>query len=451
MAWGLFEKRDTESVGRVVSARTLDGAKIRVKIQLRFNRAMAQSEAEALMMKYARSYQRAVEGELSNGGLPFDEAELKRKLLDEVRDLPRANVSLMGLHLWKNGGPSSQTLSAISATGMLPTQPSMRGVADNASQPDASGSEARRAQPPDNELTRRSSRALAMQRAFGSAPTVTQPLDTATPSSPTKVGIPRGFDAVPSSLPAEAKPASGYRPTQPSVRLPRTRVSLPAWRHPKPGVASSVPPEVGRPPAAHKRSQPASGIALGETPRSGGAETGPLGFQSGFRRALESTAAPGPEALAELWADPLQRTTVSLVLGAMHAASAHAPDPMSWLKGGLACRGLVSACAACVSSLLYETLLQAAIPHGAAVTIVQQACRAAAQTEALAAQIGHFLGGNRLELLQDAAAKALAVENNGFLLEAFEGPLRAIELDIASCAAPLAKAGLSVRSLSPTG
>lgn len=449
MAWGLFEKRDTESISRAVSARTLDGAKVRVKLHLRFVRPIAQTEAEALMMRYARAYQRAVESELSDGTLPFDDVELQRRLTDEIRDLPGPNVRVVGLHLWQNGSPSCDTLTPISSADLARTLPSMRGVglpgrqglgaSEGQRPPNGPGPAAGQRLPP-------SARAPSWNHPPGSKPRDTQPPDAEALSAPTRAAMPRAAECPPST---EAEP-SGHAPTQRSVRLPRTRVSLPAWRQPSQhgDVATALlGPQV---PTPRSRSQPSTGPAIGTEAPGEAPDDAELEFDSRFQRALEAEPVGSIDALAQCWAEPLSRTSVALALQAMRMGYESAPDPLSWFEAGRCHQSLIEACAACVSALLYETLLQAQVPHGSAVTTVQQACCAATRSETSAAQIGQFLGGDRSDLLRRAASRALGLDST-HLARAFEAPLARIEQDLRGCAGAFARPQRSSRPLSPTG
>ena len=67
----------------------MDGFKIRAKIALSFPRAVNAAEAEEIMMQYARAFASAVECELSNGDVPFEEQELYQSLTDQVQALPK--------------------------------------------------------------------------------------------------------------------------------------------------------------------------------------------------------------------------------------------------------------------------------------------------------------------------------------------------------------------------
>ncbi|HTV25347.1 MAG TPA: hypothetical protein VMG12_41920, partial [Polyangiaceae bacterium] len=90
----------------MASARTMDGYKIRAKLVLNFPKPVSTTEAEDVMMQYARAYAAVVECELSNGDLPFEEHELHQKMTDAVQALPKKNVRLIGLHVWHKGAIS---------------------------------------------------------------------------------------------------------------------------------------------------------------------------------------------------------------------------------------------------------------------------------------------------------------------------------------------------------
>lgn len=438
MAWGLFEKRDTESLNRVVSARTLDGQKVRAKLVLKFPKAVARTEADALMMKYARAYARAVEGELSGGTLPFDDLEVQRRLTDEVRDLPRLNVRVMGLHIWTGEAASSQSLVAVGVSQMGATLPSMRGVRPSQAGLPASSVAGRHSAP-----TRVSMQAVVVPDSAGgppsaraSSPTPAVPAQAAQGTS-SSVGQQRGGSAEPAPPSVQAPPYSGVRGTH------RTMTTLPAQAPPhaaRPTVqelqaAARSPlsqplrpklPSVGPGRFPESRRQP-----VGQTP---GAPT----TLSGFRQALEQGPVTDVDALAQSLVDPLRRAAAAVVLGGLDAAQSSLPDPLGLMeaKGEEQRAQLTSAASACVCALLYELLLQVSAPHTLAVTLVQ---KAHASTTATPGDIGRYCGGvnNAHQQLVADMLRLLALPSDQVLAKRLDRLLRGVRQELHSCAAPL--------------
>jgi hypothetical protein len=114
--WSLFEKRDVESLSRVVSACTIDGYKLRAKLALNFPRLLLQSEAEEVMMRFARAFTLAVENEICGGKLPFDNLGLHQRITDLVKAIPPHRVRVSGLHLLREDGAGRESLPAANVS-----------------------------------------------------------------------------------------------------------------------------------------------------------------------------------------------------------------------------------------------------------------------------------------------------------------------------------------------
>jgi hypothetical protein len=120
--WSLFEKRDVESLSRVVSACTIDGYKLRAKLALNFPRLLLQSEAEEVMMRFARAFTLAVENEICGGKLPFDNMGLHQRITDLVKAIPPHRVRVSGLHVLREDGAGRESLPAAN----VPLPPELR-------------------------------------------------------------------------------------------------------------------------------------------------------------------------------------------------------------------------------------------------------------------------------------------------------------------------------------
>ena len=59
--WSLFEKRDVESLSRVLTARTLDGYRVRAKLAVNFTRLLSEAETTVLAQAYAEAFRTSIE------------------------------------------------------------------------------------------------------------------------------------------------------------------------------------------------------------------------------------------------------------------------------------------------------------------------------------------------------------------------------------------------------
>lgn len=113
--WSLFEKRHVESLSRVLTARTLDGYRVRAKLAVNFTRLLSEAETEALATAYAEAFKASIEVEICEGRLPFDDVSLHRLLTERVREMPPSRVRVNGAHLIQPGSASSQSMPAVRA------------------------------------------------------------------------------------------------------------------------------------------------------------------------------------------------------------------------------------------------------------------------------------------------------------------------------------------------
>jgi hypothetical protein len=120
--WSLFEKRDVDSVNRVLSARTLDGYRIRAKLAVNLTRLMSEAEAEALSQSYAEVFRTAIEVEICEGRMPFDDVSLHRLLTERVQEVPAHRVRINGAHLVSPGSASSASMPAVRAPASEPSR-----------------------------------------------------------------------------------------------------------------------------------------------------------------------------------------------------------------------------------------------------------------------------------------------------------------------------------------
>jgi hypothetical protein len=111
--WSLFEKREIESLSRVLTARTLDGYRVRFKLAVNFTRLLSEAETEALAQRYAAAFQAAIEVELCEGRVPLSDFELHRLITERVQEVPPHRVRVNGVHLVDPGTNSSASMPAV--------------------------------------------------------------------------------------------------------------------------------------------------------------------------------------------------------------------------------------------------------------------------------------------------------------------------------------------------
>lgn len=134
--WSLFEKREIESLSRVLTARTLDGYRVRLKLAVNLTRLHSEAEAEALAQSYAAAFQAAVEVELCEGRVPLSDFELHRLLTERVQEVPAHRVRVNGVHLVDPGKNSSASMPAVRpAPSGAPGASSTRRFRDPSDQP----------------------------------------------------------------------------------------------------------------------------------------------------------------------------------------------------------------------------------------------------------------------------------------------------------------------------
>jgi hypothetical protein len=424
-AWGLFEKRDVNSLSRVVSARTLDGYKIRAKLALSYPRPLLPSEAEEVMMKYARAYASLVECELSNGNLPWDDRELLDRVTEKVTDLPKSRIRIIGLHVWQKGAVSSGSMKAINP-GLegSPTVPAMQAVQPPRGSTPAVGSQPAvtvRA-PPARSFTPafgyRSATpgggvpaaatppgGVAAQAAEPSSGRVTSPaMPTVRAPAPRSEGAPAVSGAMPamagaiSDLPATMAHGAST-PNQAAVSSRHVIAGHPssAAHHavtvPPPSSANyavTAPPpssaNYGAPPASSGHhavaaapvdsspQPPSSRMVSGVVPA---VETRILRSKSGFMVALEQCQESQGTLVGAALAAPVRDSAAAVLFSALEAVNTWLPDPLSLLDGRAdpeTQQALVGEACVCVSYLLYEALARTSIPQMQAIEVVQSAC-----------------------------------------------------------------------------
>lgn len=368
----------------------MDGYKIRAKLALIFPRAVANAEAEDIMMQYAKAFATAIECELSNGDLPFEEHELLTRITDSVQALPRKNVRLIGLHVWHKG--------AISSGSMLAVKPERDSKATVPAMPAVSQTRERTAA--HTATTLKPPEAPKASRAPESAPgaAVTRPAPApaarqATPASTTRAPVGSARSSAASSSGAMAPSIAG---------------SMPAAARMASGVVPAVEPRIVR-------------------------------TKSGFLLALEQCRAETGEEVGRAMAQPIRDAAAGVLLATLESLHATLPDPLALFDGRAdpaLRRGLVGESCVCACYVLYEALTRTRLPQMLSIEVVQGACVHALKDEAMpVSEISRYLATEspREEFAGHVCA-LLGVRETPEMQQRIDACLRALRIDVRSCA-----------------
>ena len=413
-AWGLFEKKDVQTLNRVASARTMDGYKIRAKLALNFPKAVGNAEAEEIMMQYARAFAGAVECELSNGELPFEEHELLQRVTDSVAALPKKCVRLVGLHVLHKGAISSGSMLAVKpgAEGK-PTVPAMAAVSQTRERtPSSAAHSAATLKPP------------------GEAPVS----EARTAAVTTPAAAPSSRQVSPSSArAAAAPPASSARPAPSTQRavVPPSRTSV-SSQSPIPSSRGGSGVSGQSPAAASAAARMASGVVPA-------VDTRIVRTKSGFSVAIEQCSDETGEAVGRAMAQPVRDAAAGVLLSTLDALHGVLTDPLGLVDGRVDAelrRGLVGEACVCVCYVLYEALTRTSLPQMLAIEVVQGACVHALMDKAMpVSEISRYLATESpREEFSGRVCLLLGVRENPEMQQRVESALRALRLDVRTCA-----------------
>jgi len=456
-AWGLFEKKDIQTLNRVASARTMDGFKIRAKLALSFPRPVGNAEAEDVMMQYARAFAAVVECELSNGDLPFEEHELLQRITDAVQVLPKKNVKLIGLHVWHKGAISSRSMLAVQPEGKA-TVPAMQAV--STSQPrERSPSQAAAHSATTLKPEARSNAPESGPRDVGEPPpsmrsAVTVPAP-ATPGAPrTPTASPQRTPTAPSAGPQRPATAPVTRAPSPAMAAAATAAravtvaNMPAAQMP---TAHAPPASVARPPMQHSPPPPAvsgarpmshtasatsatrvmSGVVPAVEPRI-------VRTKSGFLVALEQSTADTGDDVGRAMAQPIRDAAAGLLLSTLDALHGTFPDPLSLFDGRVEVElraALIGEACVCVCYVLYESLTRTSLPQMQGIQVVQSACvHALADKNMPVSEISRYLATESPR--EEFAARTCALlgtRETPELQQRVDAALRGLRIDVKTC------------------
>jgi hypothetical protein len=341
------------------------------------------------MMEYARAFAAAVECELSNGDVPFDDHELVDRLTTRVTTLPKRNVRVIGLHVWHKGAISSRSMLAVQASSTnSPTVPAMKAVQPRGVSASADDAHARATVRPQIEAA------------------------------------------------ASAAPAA--RP-----RMPSARVSAPAARpRPESRVSGAQRAAEPRPPAVSGMA-PITASALSQAAMISGVvpavEPRIVRSKSGFLIALEQCPAGSGGKLGQALAQPLRNAAALVLLGALEASHDQLSDPLRLLEAhedDLLRRKLIGEACVCVSYLLYECLAQTEVPQMQCIEVVQGACTAALRDDSMpVSEISRYLATESpREELTGRLCGLLGIRETPELQRRVETSLRSVRIDVRSSA-----------------
>ena len=421
----------------------MDGFKIRAKIALSFPRPVNAAEAEEIMMQYARAFATAVECELSNGDVPFEEQELYQRLTDQVQVLPKKNVRLIGLHVWQKGAISSRSMLAVKtgpeSSPTVPAMPAVSQTRERAVSP-AGAHTATTLKPPEGADLPASS---APQRSYSAQPHAAQPQ-----SAPPSAGS--GASRPPMAAPKQAR-ASAYSVTQPETALePASRVTTPA----RPAVsttraalgAPAAPAAAGpRPGTPPPRSAPAP-MTSGSFPAAARMASGVVSAgepritrsKSGFTLALEHCAGDAGADVGSALGQPVRDAAADVLFATLGALHGSIVDPLSLFDGRADenLRGnLVGEACVYVCYVLYDALSRTSLSQMQAIQVVQTACLHALMDQSMpVSELSRYLATESpREEFSSRLCAMLEVRETPEMQQRVEAHLRTLRLDVRSC------------------
>ena len=419
----------------------MDGFKIRAKLALSFPKAVNNAEAEEIMMQYARAFATAVECELSNGELPFEEQELYQRITDQVTTLPKKNVRLIGLHLWQKGAVSSRSMLAVKAEGnpTVPAMPAVSQTREKAVSP-AGAHTATTIKPDARSITPPASSAaparpsMSNQVAVSPQPTLRpNPAAAATARAPAVAPPPSSRVTTPATPAARPAPTPGLpaRPPGSASGVSSTRYSGGAARTTTPPVAgkpAATPPPASSPSAASR-------MVSGVVPA---VDTRIVRSKSGFSTALEQAPGDGAEAVGRALAQPVRDAAADVLFATLGALQGTISDPLSLLDGRAdeeLRRGLVGEACVYVCYVLYEALTRTSLPQMQSILVVQGACVQALLDQTMpVSELSRYLATESpREEFSGRVCALFGVRETPEMQQRVEAHLRTLRLDVRSC------------------
>jgi hypothetical protein len=416
----------------------MDGYKIRAKLALNFPRPVGNAEAEDVMMQYARAFAAAVECELSNGDVPFEEHELHQRITDSVQALPKKNVRLIGLHVWHKGAISSRSMLAVKPEGKatVPAMPAVSVSQTREKAPPQSAAHTATTVKPDARAEAFEPSAMVGPASVRGAGAVTMPA----PDAAQRAAAARAptSTSIRAAVPAEAKPA----PMQPSrtptaLNMPAARASttsMPAVTPTRTPTTTSMPAVAprGSAPSMPSATRMMSGVVPAVEPRI-------VRTKSGFLMALEQTTAETGDDVGEAMAQPIRDAAAGLLLATLDALHGSLMDPLSLFDGRAdpeLRRSLIGEACVCVCYILYESLTRTSLPQMKGIQVVQSACvHALADKNMPVSEISRYLATESpREEFSSHICGLLGARETAELQQRVEATLRGLRIDVKTCA-----------------
>jgi hypothetical protein len=404
----------------------MDGYKIRAKLALNFPRPVNSTEAEEIMMQYARAFASAVECELSNGDLPFEEIELFQRLTDQVQALPKKNVRLIGLHVWHKGAVSSGSMLAVRPEQGSPTVPAMPAVSQTREKAlSPPGAHTASTVKPEAAAT-----PAAAAKPAGAGPALRAPHATSASA--------RTTPAMPAVRPPPTPGLPGVRPATGASAVSSTRYSAGSPRSTAPTTTAkpATPAPASSPTPSSSASFPAaarmmSGVVPAVDPRI-------VRTKSGFLVALEQCSGDDAADVGRGLAQPVRDAAAEVLFGTLGALHGSVSDPMSLLDGRVdeeLRRGLIGEACVYVCYVLYEALTRTSLPQMQSILVVQGACVHALMDQTMpVSELSRYLATESpREEFSGRVCALFGVRETPEMQQRVEAHLRALRLDVRSC------------------
>ena len=403
------------------------------------------------MMQYARAFAAAVECELSNGDVPFEEHELHQRITDAVQALPKKNVRLIGLHVWHKGAVSSRSMLAVTPEGKatVPAMPAVSQTREKAA-PEAAAHTATTVKPDPRTADPMSAGEHPSVRG-GAAVTVPVP-DAAQRAAAHRA---------PTSTTIRAAAAANPTPVHPEPQRAATAVNIPATRMSTanmPAVSARAPTTTSMPAVSARRgrrtSMPAVTASGAPSSKSSGAgmpasrmisgvvpavEPRILRSKSGFLVALEQTTAETGDDVGQAMAQPIRDAAAGLLLATLDALHGSFNDPLALFDGRAdpeLRRSLIGEACVCVCYVLYESLTRTSLPQMQGIQVVQAACvHALSDKNMPVSEISRYLATESpREEFSAHVCSLLGARETAELQQRVEVALRGLRIDVKTCA-----------------
>ena len=161
--------------------------------------------------------------------------------------------------------------------------------------------------------------------------------------------------------------------------------------------------------------------------------------KSGFSIALEQCTGETGQDVGRAMAQPVRDAAAGVLLTTLDALHGSVSDPLGILDGRAdeeLRRGLIGEACVCVCYVLYEALTRTSLPQMLSIEVVQGACVHALRDEAMpVSEISRYLATESpREEFSGRVCTLLRVRESAEMQQKVESTLRALRLDVRSCA-----------------